>query len=415
MRSQRQLFQRSRGALNSIFHSNKVNQKSAVPLAAAPQVTKRSVAAVPFHQQRNASTAAAASFNSGSSNNNNGGSNSYGRYFVFAGAVFCISLAGFYNATQQQDQEEDSAIYAEEKKAAAVASKKKAVENSLFKDGEVPIYRIVLTYVFFKSTRTPHMWLISFAFINKHINKSGGPCAGKSSAMAQLSERLKALGFQVFIVQEIATMMMTSGASFRPDMTLAELLAFESTLIKIQLSVEDSYAELARASKKPTVLLCDRGVMDPKAYLDADKFAMLLDMNNWNVGKLRDSRYDCIIHLVTAAYGAEKFYTLANNAARSESLDQAREVDNKLREAYIGHPSLFIVDNSTNFEGKLNRVTDIVSHVVGIPKPINSKRKYNLKAPVPNNVIDIPFEETNIEQVSVIVVCCNNCCTNWKN
>ena len=35
---------------------------------------------------------------------------------------------------------------------------------------------------------------------------SGGPCAGKSSAMAQLSERLKALGFQVFIVQEIATM-----------------------------------------------------------------------------------------------------------------------------------------------------------------------------------------------------------------
>jgi hypothetical protein len=35
-----------------------------------------------------------------------------------------------------------------------------------------------------------------------------------------------------------------------------------------------------------------------------------------------DRRYDGVFHLVTAAIGAEKFYTLANNTARSETPEQ---------------------------------------------------------------------------------------------
>jgi len=35
---------------------------------------------------------------------------------------------------------------------------------------------------------------------------------------------------------------------------------------------------------------------------------------------LRDKRYDGVIHLVTSADGAEKFYNLAN-IARSESIE----------------------------------------------------------------------------------------------
>lgn len=42
--------------------------------------------------------------------------------------------------------------------------------------------------------------------------------------------------------------------------------------------------------------------------------------------ELRDDRYDAILHLVTAACGAENFYTADNNVARSEPLDLAREV-----------------------------------------------------------------------------------------
>lgn len=48
---------------------------------------------------------------------------------------------------------------------------------------------------------------------------------------------------------------------------------------------------------------------------------------------VREGRYDAIFHLVTAAFGAEEFYTLANNPdSRTETVEQAREV--RPRKAY---------------------------------------------------------------------------------
>ena len=36
--------------------------------------------------------------------------------------------------------------------------------------------------------------------------------------------------------------------------------------------------------------------------------------------KLRDKRYDLVIHMSTAADGAEKYYDLSSNKARSENI-----------------------------------------------------------------------------------------------
>lgn len=42
---------------------------------------------------------------------------------------------------------------------------------------------------------------------------------------------------------------------------------------------------------------------------------------------VREGRYDAVFHLVTAAFGAEAYYTLANNPdSRTETLEEAREV-----------------------------------------------------------------------------------------
>lgn len=41
---------------------------------------------------------------------------------------------------------------------------------------------------------------------------------------------------------------------------------------------------------------------------------------------IRDGRYDGVLHLVTAACGAEDHYSLDNNEARSESVEVARDV-----------------------------------------------------------------------------------------
>ena len=42
---------------------------------------------------------------------------------------------------------------------------------------------------------------------------TGGPCAGKTTVMAELSQKLTSRGFDVFIVAEAATMMFKGGCN----------------------------------------------------------------------------------------------------------------------------------------------------------------------------------------------------------
>jgi hypothetical protein len=49
------------------------------------------------------------------------------------------------------------------------------------------------------------------------IALTGGPCAGKSSALAVLTEKATAEGFDVYVGPETATVLMNSGFRFPTD------------------------------------------------------------------------------------------------------------------------------------------------------------------------------------------------------
>lgn len=113
-------------------------------------------------------------------------------------------------------------------------------------------------------------------------------------------------------------------------LTKDKIIKFQTAMMKTQMMLEDYYYELAVLSEKKSVILYDRGVMDPRAYMDDEAFQTILDETNWNLVYLRDKRYDAVVHLVTAAHGAEQFYTLENNASRYEDVPTARLVDENL-------------------------------------------------------------------------------------
>lgn len=97
--------------------------------------------------------------------------------------------------------------------------------------------------------------------------------------------------------------------------------------------------------------------MDPVAYLKPEDWEVLKSRNPaWNEVDLRDNRYDQIIHMVTAANGAERFYALDNNSTRTEGIEVACLLDKKTKNVWIGHPYIDVIDNSTNFEMKIARV-----------------------------------------------------------
>lgn len=49
--------------------------------------------------------------------------------------------------------------------------------------------------------------------------------------------------------------------------------------------------------------------MDASAYIDQEKWERMKNANQWNEIELRDNRYNQIIHMVSAAVGAEEFYS----------------------------------------------------------------------------------------------------------
>ena len=77
---------------------------------------------------------------------------------------------------------------------------------------------------------------------------------------------------------------------------------------------------------KPAVVLCDRGIFDGSAYVTNELWTQILDEQGLDGGGVIDKRYDAVVHMITAADGAEKFYNFSNEA-RYESIDEARVRD----------------------------------------------------------------------------------------
>ena len=138
-------------------------------------------------------------------------------------------------------------------------------------------------------------------------------------------------------------------------LNIQERIKFQSLLIRFQMYAEDYFTRLAEMSQSPSVILCDRGTVDPAAYVSKEEFQAILDEEGWSWVTLRDRRYDRVIFLSSAANGAEKFYTLENNVARSEGLDVARGLDKKTLNAWTGHPHITVCPNveGETFEQKI--------------------------------------------------------------
>ena len=187
---------------------------------------------------------------------------------------------------------------------------------------------------------------------------TGGPCAGKSSAMSAVKEAFSQKGYRVLFVPETATELISGGVA---PWTCGSHAEYQTCLLKLQRKKESIFEEAAGTMGVEKVLLvCDRGALDGKAYLTEGEFAAMLAEVHAKEEDLRNG-YDGIFHLMTAAKGATENYGTANNAARTETAEQAAELDDKLIEAWCAHPHFRIIDNSTNFAGKMRRLIGEIS------------------------------------------------------
>ena len=242
--------------------------------------------------------------------------------------------------------------------------------------------------------------LLNLSPPEKKISKiviTGGPCAGKTTAMSWIQNALTKIGYAVLFVDETATQLITGGAA--PWLSTSNR-DYQLQLIQLQQAKERAFQEIGKTLKEDRILVvCDRAAMDNCAYMTDQEFAWVLKKMNTNKIALRD-QYDAVFHLVTAAKGAEQFYTLENNQARTETVEEAIALDDRLISAWTGHPHFRTIDNSTGFEEKMHRLIREIITFLGEPAPMEIERKYLISRPSRQVLEQMPHcEKVDIVQI----------------
>ncbi len=235
----------------------------------------------------------------------------------------------------------------------------------------------------------------------KRIVLTGGPCAGKTTALSLIEQDLCENGYKVFIVGESATELIRGGIT--PFTSGVGLLNFQKLIMTYQYQKEELYNKAVMETKdEDIIIIYDRGLLDNKSYVNEIEFEEILNYLSKVIGKKITymdivSRYDMVIHLVTSA--GNKGYTLENNQARTESEEEAILLDKRTMNSWITHNNLQIVDNTLNFDDKMNKVKELIYNCIGRDGLIKKDRKFIVDVNVDVDLINsLSGEVSEIEQ-----------------
>ena len=234
---------------------------------------------------------------------------------------------------------------------------------------------------------------------------TGGPAAGKTTLISRILKEFKSEdGWKVITVPETATDLI-SGFGIRPFGNCVSMEDFQYFVIEDQLHKEKLALKGAQMVPEENVLVIyDRAIFDDRAYINQEQFEKTLAY----FGKRPEdilSGYDAVLHLVTCAKGAEFAYNF-ENAARYENVETAREMDDNTLAAWSVHPRLFVIDNSVDFEEKINRAISKIYEIIGERMPEVSKHKYLVSMPDLSAVIT-KYAAVRLEMMQTYLVSTN--------
>lgn len=225
---------------------------------------------------------------------------------------------------------------------------------------------------------------------------SGGPCGGKSRAKDKLMQTFRDRGYKTLFCPETATELIVNGVI--PGETVP-LDTFQEFVLDKQLAKEKLYDEIAKkCGSEKLIIFYDRGLCDQMAYIPKENFQKKLEKRGITLNDAY-SHYDCVLHLITAADGAPEHYVwndpsksdVGNNAARSESPEEAIAKDRKTMKAWVGHPHLRIIDNSSDFDTKINNAVSEVCQILGEPVPKEIERKFLIQKPSAEKIENMQY------------------------
>lgn len=128
---------------------------------------------------------------------------------------------------------------------------------------------------------------------------------------------------------------------------------FQAMIIEKQLADEMFHVQQADLRERPTVVVCDRGVLDGAAYLAGGREEFMQKFN-LEEGKCF-GLYDTVIHLNSLATDNHELYEelKATNPSRFEPAERAKELDENLFRVWEGHESHIRIPSADGIEAKI--------------------------------------------------------------
>lgn len=195
-----------------------------------------------------------------------------------------------------------------------------------------------------------------------NIVLTGGPCAGKTTAINTVKKHLDTRNIPCFIVPETATELIPNLVNFE----IPNLYNFQKLVMKRQLVKESDTLDYVRFNYSKVdrcVILYDRGLYDNLAYLNNhDLFKKML--KSYNINELTSlEKYDMVIDLLSLATCKPNEYNHSNNA-RKEDILEASILDNRTSNAWANHPNLRIVCSDISLSEESKIVTNLVDNFI---------------------------------------------------
>ena len=169
---------------------------------------------------------------------------------------------------------------------------------------------------------------------------TGGPGGGKTTA-ADLFRR--EIGERVVVVPEAATLLFSGG--FPRAHEDHALRSVQCAIYHVQRNLENVQSALY----PDRILLCDRGTIDGAAYWPDSPEGFFEAVESSHQRELE--RYDAVIFFESAAVGGISIE--GGNPTRVESVTEALELDQRLRNLWSRHPRFVVVPHTPSFVKKI--------------------------------------------------------------
>lgn len=190
------------------------------------------------------------------------------------------------------------------------------------------------------------------AILNRKIVLTGGPCAGKTT-LTQVIARV----FQehVAVVPEAASLLFSGG--FPRWAELAARRATQRAIYRVQCELEVAFA----AKYPDKILVFDRGTLDGAAYWPEGPADFFRAVGTSSEAEL--NRYDRVIYLESAAAHDYARHAAAN-PSRTETWEEASQLDAQTQRLWTAHSRLAIVKNQRSFDAKISEVLALVDREI---------------------------------------------------